>query len=69
MRFNAAAVSGVANNENTPQASITNTGIPISNSKGKNQKNKKITPLEGIEPSTYGLEVHRAIHCAIGAIY
>ena len=29
-----------ANNENTPQASITNTGIAISNSKGKNQKNK-----------------------------
>ena len=30
-------------------------------------KNYKETPLEGIEPSTYGLEVHRAIHCAIGA--
>ena len=25
-------------------------------------------PTEGIEPSTYGLEVHRAIHCAMGAV-
>ncbi len=29
-------------------------------------KNKK-APTEGIEPSTYGLEVHRAIHCAMRA--
>ena len=31
------------------------------------QVGKNFSPLEGIEPSTYGLEVHRAIHCAIGA--
>jgi len=30
--------------------------------------NKKInSPPEGIEPSTYGLEVHRAIRCAMEA--
>ena len=29
-------------------------------------KNDK-APTEGIEPSTYGLEVHRAIHCAMRA--
>ena len=28
---------------------------------------KIIAPTEGIEPSTYGLEVHRAIHCAMRA--
>ncbi len=27
-----------------------------------------ISPPEGIEPSTYGLEVHRAIRCAMGAV-
>ncbi len=29
----------------------------------------KRAPPEGIEPSTYGLEVHRAIHCAMGAYF
>jgi hypothetical protein len=33
----------------------------------KDQKAKKKAPTEGIEPSTYGLEVHRAIHCAMRA--
>ena len=32
-------------------------------------KKKEKAPTEGIEPSTYGLEVHRAIHCAMRAFH
>ena len=35
----------------------------------KYEPKKNKAPTEGIEPSTYGLEVHRAIHCAIGATF
>ena len=31
------------------------------------EKKRRQAPTEGIEPSTYGLEVHRAIHCAMRA--
>ena len=32
------------------------------------QANIKVLPQVGLEPTTFGLEVQRAIHCATGAV-
>ena len=42
--------------------------LTAANAAGEIEVNIKILPQVGLEPTTFGLEVQRAIHCATGAV-